>query len=97
MFFALQNSVFAMAAFDADMQQDPTRMTNIENAIYDLIDEVHYLRNMAQQPIPPPPPPPPPPPLQPVPLLNRPNLNLPQPPQFSGIPSELPTFKLKVF
>ena len=52
-----------MAAFDADMHQDPTRMTNIENAITDLINEVHYLRDMSQQPNPPPPPPPPLPPL----------------------------------
>ena len=33
-----------MAAFDSElMQQDPTRMTNIENAITDLIDEVHLV------------------------------------------------------
>ena len=92
MFFALQIQFFAMASFDADMQQDPTRITNIENEITDLINEVHYLGNMPQ---PPPSPPSPPPPSLPVPPLNRPNLNLPQPPQFFGAPSVLPTFKLK--
>ena len=40
-----------MAAFDANMQQDPTRMTNTENAITELINEVHHLRTMQQQPI----------------------------------------------
>ena len=86
-----------MAAFDANMQQDPTRMTNFENAITNLINEVRYLHTMQQQPIQPPSPPsPPPPPPPPVLLLNRPNLNLPTPPTFSGKPSELPTFKLKL-
>ena len=85
-----------MATFDANMQQDPTRMTNIENAITELINEVHYIRTMQQQPIQPPSPPSPPPPQPPVLLLNRPNLNLPTPPAFSGNPSELPTFKLKI-
>ena len=46
MFFSFQISVFAMAAFDADMQQDPTRMSNIENAITELINEVQYLYTM---------------------------------------------------
>ena len=85
-----------MAAFDADMQQDPTRMANIENAIIELINEVHYLRTMSQQPIQPPSPPPPPPPPPPILLINRPNLNLPTPPTFSRNPNELPTFKLKL-
>ena len=40
-----------MAAFDANMQQDPTRMTNIENEITEWINEVHYIRTMQQQPI----------------------------------------------
>ena len=83
-----------MAAFDAEMQQDPTRMTNIENAISELINEVHYLRTISQHPIQPQSPPPPPP--IPVLHLNRPNLNLPTPPAFSGNPIELPTFKLKL-
>ena len=43
-----------MAAFDATMQQDPTRMTIIENAITELINEVHYIRTMQQQPVSPP-------------------------------------------
>ena len=60
-----------MAAFDATMQQDPTRMTNIENAITEFINEVHYIRTMQQQPIHPPSPPSPPPPPPPVLLLNR--------------------------
>ena len=85
-----------MAAFDANTQQDPTRMTNIENAITELINEVHYLRTMQQQPFQPPSPPSPPSPPPPVLLLNRPNLNLATPPAFSGNPSELPTFKLKL-
>ena len=85
-----------MAAFDANMQQDPTRMINIENEITELINEVHYIRTMQQQPIQPPSPPSPPPPPPPMLLLNIPNLNLPTPPAFSGNPSELPTFKLKL-
>ena len=79
------------------MQQDPTRMTNIENAITELINEVHYIRTMQQQPVSPPSPPSPPPPPPPVLHLNRPNLNLPTPPGFSGNPIELPTFKLKLY
>ena len=86
-----------MAAFDATMQQDPTRMINIENAITELINEVHYIRTMQQQPISTPSPPSPPPPPPPVLHLNRPNLNLPTPPEFSGNPLELPTFKLKLY
>ena len=86
----------AMAAFDADMQQDPTRMSNIENEITELINEVQYLRTMQRQPFPPPSPPPPPPPPLPVLHLNRPNLNLPTPLAFSGNPIELPTFKLEL-
>ena len=85
-----------MAAFDAEIQQDRTRMTNIENAITELINEVHYIRSMQQQPIQPPSPPSPPPPPPLVLLLDRPNPNLPTPPAFSGNPSELPTFKLKL-
>ena len=86
-----------MAAFDAGMQQDPTRMSNMENAITELTNEVQYLRTMQQQQLlSPPSPPPPPPPTLPVLHLNRPNLNLPTPPAFSGNPSELPTFKLKI-
>ena len=36
------------------------------------------------------------PPPPPAPLPIRPNLNLPQPPYFSGNPNELPSFKLKL-
>ena len=37
-----------MADFDANMQNDPTRIKNIENAITELINEVHYIRTMQQ-------------------------------------------------
>ena len=85
-----------MAAFDAELNRqnpnpnpipDPNRMTFLEDQFQYLLAEVTHLRGIVNQP-----PPTPPPPQQ-----FRPNLNLPQPPQFSGFPSELPTFKLKLF
>ena len=88
-----------MAEFDANIAPEHTRMTNMENAIHELINEVRYIRAMQDQNQPPSPPSPgsPPPPPPPVLLLNRPNLNLPTPPVFSGNPSELATFKSKLF
>ena len=65
-----------------DQAQD--RFALIEEHITFLTTELTTLRS--QQPPPPPPTPASPPP----------NLNLPQPPFFSGIPKELPNFKLKV-
>ena len=85
---------FKMAAFDADLNEqnpipdpipDPNRMAFLENQFQYLIAEVSHLRGLVHQP-------PPPPPQQPF----YPNLNLHQPPPFSGIPSELPMFKLKL-
>ena len=84
-----------MAAFDDALNQqnaqlpipipDPNRIASLEGQFQYLFAEVTNLRGMVNNP---------PPPL-PRPL--RPNLNLPQPPQFSGTPSELPIFKLKLF
>ena len=62
-------------------------MAFLEGQFQYLFAEITNLRGMVNNPLPPPPPPP----------QLRPNLNLPQPPQFSGVPSELPTFKLKLF
>ena len=62
-------------------------MAFLEDQFQYLLAEVTHLRGIVNQP-----PPPPPPPQQ-----FRPNMYLPQPPQFSGFPSELPTFKLKLF
>ena len=79
---------FAMAAFDAQvLRQNPNRLVFLENQFQHLFNEVHHLRGIVAQA------PPPPPPVQPF----RPNLTLPTPPNFSGVPSELPTFKLKLF
>ena len=86
-----------MAAFDDALNHqnpqirvpipDPNRLALLEGQFQYLFAEVKHLRGMVNNPPPPPPPPPP----------FRPNLNLPQPPNFSGTPSELPTFKLKLF
>ena len=84
-----------MAAFDDALNQqnaqlpipipDPNRMAFLEGQFQYLFAEVTNLRGMVNNPPPPPP--------QPL----RPNLNLPLPLQFSGTPSELPIFKLKLF
>ena len=86
-----------MAAFDDALNQqnaqlpipipDPNRMVFLEGQFQYLFAEGTNLRGMISNPPPPPP----------LPQQSRPNLNLPQPPQFSGTPSELPTFKLKLF
>ena len=89
-----------MASFDASEAQAEQvgRVASLENNMGGVMAELHRLQTaMAQQAqhaqnvqlnqnapqyVPPPPP--------------RPNLNLPEPPGFSGIPSELPSFKLKL-
>ena len=77
-----------MAAFDAKvLRQDPNRMAFLENQFQHLFNEVHHLRSIVAQH--------PPPPLPPQHF--RSNLNLPQPPTFFEVPSELPTFKRKLF
>ena len=58
------------------------RITFLEQNFQNVVNELNYLRNVVARP--------PPPPL-------RPNLNLPQPAPFSGLPSELQTFKLNLF
>ena len=79
---------FAMVAFDEEvLRQDPNRLAFPENEFQHLFNEVHHLRGIVAQA------PPAPPPVQQF----RPNLNLPTPPHFSGVPSELPTLKLKLF
>ena len=76
-----------MAAFDEELnRQNPNRMAFVEDQFQNLFAEVTHLRGIVSQP-----PPPLPPPQQ-----FLPDLNLPQPPKFSGVPSELPTFKLKL-
>ena len=50
MFLHFRFSFYATVAFDAELlQKDPTRMANIENALQDLINEVHYSRTTAQK------------------------------------------------
>ena len=89
-----------MASFDEQVLQDEfgrvaqleSHFSQVVNELRQTTSELHHLRNLVTQNIPPPqfhnPHPPPPP--------TRPNLNLPQPPPFSGNPSELSTFKLKL-
>ena len=77
-------------AFDAQLPKaipipGQDRLAFLENQFQYLYAEVSHLRGVANQPPPPPPPHP------------RPNLNLPTPSKFSGIPSELPMFKLKLY
>ena len=85
-----------MAVFDAELDAqnpnaipipDQNRMAFLENQFQYLCAEVTHLRGVANQP------PHPLPQQQPL----RPNLNLPTPPHFSGIPSELSMFKLKFY
>ena len=85
-----------MADFDSDHGDDAEagvphgdgqypgvdRITFLEQNFQNVVNELNYLRNVVARPSPPPP---------------RPNLNLPQPAPFSGVPSELQTFKLKLF
>ena len=80
-----------MAEFDAqqgdaqqgDVQQEQSRLTFLERYVHFLVNQDQQLQSIATQP----------PPQQ---QLPRPHLNLPQPPPFSRIPSELPLFKLKL-
>ena len=90
-----------MASFDASEAQAEQvgRVASLENNMGGVMAELQRLRsevaqnarnaqnanlnqNVVPQYVPPPPP--------------RPNLNLPEPPRFSGIPSELPSFQLKL-
>ena len=76
-------------AFDAQIPTIPIPdqdcMAFLENQFQYLYAEVSHLRGVANQP---------PPPLPPQP---RHNLNLPPPSKFSGNPSELPMFELKLY
>ena len=93
-----------MASLDA--QADPGEqgglMAQLEGHLQTVVSELQRLQtvvaqnaqnaqnaqiNQNAQQVPPPPP-------APIPI--RPNLNLPQPPYFSGNPNELPSFKLKL-
>ena len=72
---------------------DRERISQLEQAQYQLINQLnHFISQPAAQ-VPPPPPPPP----LPLTLPPQPNLNLPQPPSFSGLATELPEFKMKMF
>ena len=89
-----------MASFDASEAQAEQvgRVASLESNMGGVMAELHRLRTAVaqniqnaqnvpiQQNVPQYVPPPPP----------RPNLNLPEPPHFSGNPSELPSFKLKL-
>ena len=80
-----------MAEFDAqqgdvqhgDVQPKQSCLSFLEQYVHFLVNQVQRLQSIAIQP-----------PLQQQ--LPRPNLNLPQPPPFFGIPSELTLFKLKL-
>ena len=71
-------------AFDAQLPNaiPVDRMGFLENQLQYLYSEVTHLRGMANQPPTPQP---------------RPNLSLSPPSKFSGIPSELPMFKLRLY
>ena len=74
-------------AFDAQLPNalpvpNPDRMGFFENQLQYLYSKVTHLRGMENQPPSPQP---------------RPNLNLSPPSKFSGIPSELPMFKLRLY
>ena len=90
-----------MASFDASEAQTEQvgRVASLENTMGGVMAELHRLQSVVAQQaqhvqnahynqndglqyVPPPPP--------------RPNLNLPEPPRFSGTPSELPSFQLKL-
>ena len=76
-----------MAEFDdAQAAQEIDAAQHDRDRVTFLEQNVQYLVNQIQQLQNRPPPPSPP----------RPNLNLPIPPQFSGLPTELPLFKLKL-
>ena len=79
-------------SFDISAQQERDRVARLEsdnNSIRSLMqqmgDQLNYLTNQVQNNPPPQQPPPPP----------RRNLNLPDPPKFSGNPSELQSFKVQ--
>ena len=79
-----------MAQFDAQQvdpqqaqfQQDQARIAFLEQNVNYSTTSIQQLQNNDPQPIPQ--------------QISHPNLNLPQPPPFSGSPSELPIFKLKL-
>ena len=68
---------------------DSERISQLEQAQYQLINQLNHF---ISQPATPPPPPPPP-----TPIHSQPNLNLPQPPSFSRLANELTEFKMKMF
>ena len=71
---------------------DRERISQLEKAQYQLINQLnHFISQPAAQ-IPPPLPSPPPPLILPP----QPNLNLPTPPFFSGLATKLPEFKMKM-
>ena len=79
-----------MADFDAEVlqqdqqQQEQNRLFQLGQKIQLLVNEIHHLCNVVARTFSTPP------------TQSRPNLNLPQPPPFSRVPSELPTFKLNL-
>ena len=84
-----------MASFDANVaQQERDRVARLESdknslrtQFQQMANHVNYLTNQVQNQNPLPPPAPPP---------QRRNLNLPDPPKFSGNPSELQSFKVQL-
>ena len=80
--------VFAMAEFDSEVLHDQNAQLTQEyiqlrNSFHTQTQEITYLRNMVQQPANSAPP-------------TQKSLNLPLPPRFSGSPSELNSFKLRL-
>lgn len=87
-----------MAAFDAqqaglqqqgdvqhgDVQHEQSRLSYLEGHVHYSVNQIQHLQSVQATPIPLPHSP------------SHPNLNLPTPPYFSGTPSELPLFKLKL-
>ena len=94
-----------MSQIDEDEVLSQHAQQSTEDRFHALEQHITYLTQQVQQnqqlapqvPIPPIQPIPSSPPLPPPPPSPQPNLNLPTPPYFSGIPSELIVFRLKLY
>ena len=71
---------------------DTERILQLELAQYQLIEQLNHFVSQPAPQVPSPPPPTPP-----IVIPPQPNLNLPTPPSFTGLATELPEFKMKMF
>ena len=72
---------------------DTERILQLELAQYQSIEHLNRFVSQPATHVPPPPTPPPPP----IVIPPQPNLNIPTPPSFSRLATELPEFKMKMF